>query len=223
MGVITWLRSRLGMPDFNEEQAERLRTWEYAQTNDWNLLETDPQKEEVKASVRLLDHTPEDGFAQLLQLANSGSVFCMNFVAWCYWSGTGMSRDLDQAMAWWRRAYENGSDRGLLEYGACLAGNGRADEAERIYEAGWERGFAPAVYRLIRMRLTPSLPLPARLEWQPSLEWAADEGHPAARYMLGKYLFRGWFGIGGIPRGAKLVCGNLAAIFRGDEDRPIVA
>lgn len=60
-----------------------------------------------------------------------------------------------------------------------------------------------------------------RLAWKPALEWAAEAGHPGARFLLAKYLSRGWFGARGVPRGIKLVASMLAAIVRGDEDRPM--
>ena len=223
MGLKSWLSSKLGMTEFREDQAKRLKTWEYSQINDWDLLDADPHKEDAQAAARLVDVSPEEGFARLLDIANRGSLYGMNHIAWCYWAGTGITKDIGQAEAWWRRAYEDGSDRGLLEYGALLVREGREEEAAKVYDAGWQRGFAPAVYRLVRMRLRPTLSLSERLTWKPSLQWAADAGHPAARYLLSKYLFRGWFGIGGIPQGARLVCEHIAAIFRDDDNRPIAA
>src|SRR5262249_8389701 len=160
------------------EQARLLRTWEYAQIDDWTLLDADPHKDEAKAAAYLLDDAPEDGFARLLGLANEGSLYSMNFVAWCYAVGTGVTKDWDEAEGWYRRAHEGGSDRALLEYGAYLVSRGRTDEAEKVYESGWRRGFVPAVYRLIRMRLKSTLPFAERLAWKPSLEWAAAAGHP---------------------------------------------
>lgn len=223
MGLKTWLRSKLGMDEFRAEQAQLLKTWEYAQIDDWDLLDADPHGDEAKAAARLIDEAPAEGFERLLDFANRGSLYSMNFVGWCYAVGTGVTKDWDQAQAWYRRAFEAGSDRGLLEYGAYLVSHDRNDEAEKVYEAGWQRAFAPAVYRLIRLRLTPTLPPAERLAWKPSLEWAAEAGHPAARYMLSKYLFRGWFGVRGIPRGLKLIYAHLAATLRGDDDRPIAA
>lgn len=222
MGLMSRLRSKLGMAEFAAEQRKLLNKWEYAQANDWAIFDADPFKDELMPAIRLNDASPEEGFVQLLDFANRGSLYSTNYVAWSYAVGTGVQKDWDQAQAWYRRAYEGGSDRGLLEYGAYLASSGRNDEAEKVYEAGWQRGFVPAVYRLIRLRLRPTLPLAERLAWKPSLEWAADAGHPAARYMLSKYLFRGWFGLPGVPRGLRLVSAHLAAILRGDEDRPIM-
>ncbi|WP_394761983.1 hypothetical protein [Phenylobacterium sp.] len=222
MGFMSWLHSKIGMGEFAAEQRERLTKWEYAQANDWGIFDADPFKDELMSAIRLHDASPEEGFVRLLDFANRGSLYSTHYVAWSYGVGAGVPKDKDQAQAWYRRAYEGGSDRGLLGYGAYLVSRGQNDEAEKVYETGWRRGFVPAVYRLIRLRLRPTLPLAERLAWKPSLEWAVEAGHPAARYMLGKYLFRGWFGVPGIPRGLKLVSSNLAAIFRGDEDRPIL-
>lgn len=211
------------MDEFEAEQARLLKTWEYAQINDWDLMDTDPHKDEAEAAAHLIDEAPTEGFGRLLDFAQKGSLYSMNFVGWCYAVGTGVTKDWDQAQVWYRRAFEGGSDRGLLEYGAHLVWKDRNDEAEKVYEAGWQRGFVPAVYRLIRLRLRPTLSLTERLAWKPSLEWAAEAGHPAAQFMLSKYLFRGWFGVRGIPYGLKLIFAHLAAISRDGDDRPIAA
>jgi TPR repeat protein len=223
MGFMSWLRSKIGMAEFAAEQRKLLAKWEFAQANDRAIFDADPFTDELMSAIRLHAASPEEGFVQLLDFANRGSLYSTNYVAWSYAVGTGVPKDLDQAQAWYRRAYEGGSDRGLLEYGAYLVSTGQNDEAEKVYEIGWQRGFVPAVYRLIRLRLRPTLPLAERLAWKPSLEWAVEAGHPAARYLLSKYLVRGWFGVPGIPRGMKLVSAHLAATFRGDEDRPIIA
>ena len=223
MGLKSWLRSKLGMAEFEAEQTKRLKAWEYAQINDWDLLEADPFKDEARDAARLIETSPEAAFDRLLALAKQGSLYSMNFVAWCLVVGTGATEDVDEAMAWYQRAYEGGSDRALLEFGAFLVWKGQTVEAEQVYEAGWQRAFVPAVYRLIRMRLKPSLPLRTRLTWKPSLEWAAAAGHPAARHLLSRYLLRGWFGVLGIPRGVGLAYAHVTGVLRDDEDLPIVA
>jgi len=223
MGLKAWLHSKIGMAEFVAEQARLVKKWEFAQTNDWSVLDADPLKDEVNAAICLREDAPERAFTRLLDLASQGSLYSMNWVAWCYAVGAGVTKDWDKAQGWYRRAYEGGSDRGLLEYGAYLVSKRQLGGAEKVYEAGWQRGFVPAVYRLIRIRLKPTLPLKERLAWKPALEWAAEAGHPAARYMLSKYLFRGWFGVRGIPRGVKLVYACLTAMVRGDEDPPLVA
>lgn len=222
MGLKSWLHSKLQMDEFAAREREALRAWEYAQTNDWAVFDGDPFKDELMEAIRLYAASPDKGFVRLLDFAERGSLYSTNYVAWSYASGEGVLRDVDQAQAWYRRAYEGGSDRGLLDYGQYLVATGYTDEAEKVYEAGWQRSLIPAVYRLIRLRLRPTLPLVDRLSWKPSLEWAARAGHPAARYLLSKYLCRGWFGLRGIPLGMKLICAHLAAALRGDEDRPIV-
>lgn len=221
MRLMSWLRSTLDTSEVAAGQREALQAWEYAQTNDEAVFDADPFKDGLMEAIGLQAVSPEEGFLQLLSFAERGSLYSANYVAWSYASGTGVRQNEEQALAWYRRAYEGGSERGLLDYGQCLMATGRTDEAETVYEAGWERSLVPAVYRLIRLRLRPTLPLADRLSWKPSLEWAAQSGHPAARFLLSKYLLRGWFGLGLVPEGVRLVCRHIAAIFRGDEDRPI--
>jgi hypothetical protein len=173
-----WLASRFGCAEVRAQEAELLRKWEFAQANDFELVEADPFKDEMQAAFDLADTSPAEGFARLLDLANRGSIHSMHKVGWCYATGSGVTEDKDRAGAWYRRAFESGSDRGLLEYGAYLVWRDRIEEATKVYEAGWERGFVPAIYRLIRLHLRPTLPLEDRLAWMPSLEWAARRWSP---------------------------------------------
>lgn len=221
MGLKSWVHAKLGTEDILIEHAQRLWKWEDNQTNDGALNEADPLWPEVSTASDLLHNNPEEAFPLLLELAGKGSVWSMILVAWCYGGGSGVDKSYEEAEHWYRSAYEAGSDLALLRYADYLNWRGDHDTLQTVYEAGWARGFVPAVYRLIRMRLKPTLTLEDRLSWKPSLEWAAAAGHPGARHLLAKYLFRGWFGLRGVPLGLKLLGGNLKAILRGDENRPI--
>lgn len=221
MGLRSWIWTKLGMPELRAEQRRRLRAWEREQANDWDLIESDPLSVQVKAAIDLLDDNPLEAFPRLLGLAQNGSVWSTVLVGWCFGSGTGVDENWEQAEHWYRLAYEAGSEHGLLRYAEYLDWRGDTDSLQKVYEAGWEKGLTPAVFRLIRMRLKPTMTLADRLAWKPALEWAAETGHPGARFLLAKYLSRGWFGVRGIPRGIKLIGGMIAAVFRGDEDRPI--
>jgi TPR repeat protein len=141
---------------------------------------------------------------------------------WCFGSGTGVAKCAEQAEHWYRLAYEAGSQHGLLRYALYLEWRDESAKAQKVYETGWDLGLTPAVFRLTQARLKPStMTLAERLAWKPGLEWAAAAGHPGARFLLAKYLFRGVFGIRGIPLGLKLTWGLFAAILRGDENRAI--
>ena len=42
MGLMSRLRSKLGMAEFAAEQRKLLNKWEYAQANDWAIFDADP-------------------------------------------------------------------------------------------------------------------------------------------------------------------------------------
>ena len=180
---------------------EYCRAWDYAQANDTAILEGDPQKDRVLEAVRLRKSDPERGFAKLLPLAKKGSAWGMLHVAWCYHHGRGVEVSRAAAEDWYRRAYEAGSQRAMLDYGRMLARRGDVALRGAVYGAGADRNWAPALYRLARLRLEGPRTQESFLDALPLLEQAARLGSPAAQWALGYYMVRGRFGLLRIPRG----------------------
>ena len=190
MGLKPWSQIKSRIYKAQQGQSRLLIRWEFSQASVQASLDADPLKDAVNASLKLMKESPEEGFTQLLDFATRGSLYSMNYVAFCYAVGRGVAKDPTEAEIWYRRTFERGSDWGALEYGECLAAKGELEEARQVYEEAWRRGFVPAAYRLVRLYLRPNLSLAQRLAWKPALEWAVDRGHPAARFLLAKYLVR---------------------------------
>lgn len=91
----------------------------------------------------------------LHNLADRGSTPAMMFLARLYTNGTGVRRDAEQAVSWYKKAALAGSTNGMLLYGDALAtGQGAARdlaEAQRWIRKSAEAGNVAAVFRLGRM------------------------------------------------------------------------
>jgi len=200
----SWLARKLDLPP-PEFQEKFLRDWDYAQIDDWRLFKADPNEEEVKEAITLFDAAPEEAFHALLGLAALGSVWSMLWVAWCYHGGKGVPSDAALSEEWYQRAFQAGSQRGLLEYGRLKATHRDFDACEAVFSVGAENGWAPAQYWLACARVWKSRTPATLRRVRPLLESAIAGGSPAAKWFLGFYMSRGWFGLRAIPAGFRLV------------------
>ena len=202
-GFYRWLARKLGLPS-PEARRKLLRDWDYAQIDDWKVLSADPNKDSAIAAASLHASAPEEAFHALLGLAEEGSVWSMLWVAWCYHTGQGVLSDMAQSEAWFRRAFEGGSERGLLEYGKLQWSRGDLEKCEATFSVGAANGWAPAQYWLARVRVRKSRTRATLREVRSLLENAIAKGSPAAKSFLGYFLGRGEYGLRAIPSGFKL-------------------
>jgi len=216
---IEWLRAKVGALS-NDAHGRRWRAWETAQVDDQELWKKDPHANKAAKAFALHDIDWPRAFPMLLDLAQRGSVWSMTRVAYCYFRGLGVSPDLVEAENWYRRAYEAGSQRALLDYGRLLARRGEFVRREAVYRAGAARDWAPASYLLARLLIERSNTPKAYLEARPLLERAAVQGSPAAKWWLARYMARGRFGIREIPRGIRLAI-DYSKELRAEPDREI--
>jgi len=126
-------------------------------------------------------------------------------VAWCYHHGEGVASDRAESEAWFRRAFERGSQRGLLESGRNQVYRGDYDAAEAIFGVGTANGWAPAEGWLALARLRKPRTRATLKAVRPILDSAVAKGDPRAKVLLGACLARGWFGLRGIPSGIRLL------------------
>ncbi|MCC7252159.1 PDZ domain-containing protein [Hyphomicrobium sp.] len=91
----------------------------------------------------------------LRDLADRGSTPAMMFLARLYTNGTGVQRDAEEAVSWFKKAALAGSTNGMLLYGDALAsGTGTVKdvtEAQRWIRKSAESGNVAALFRLGRM------------------------------------------------------------------------
>src|SRR5665213_2289406 len=102
---------------------KRFSDWDYQQADDLDAAKWDaPDAAEAIEAAGVLETDPVQAFERLLTLAERGSILSMDHVAHCYYSGKyGVVRDVARAEYWYRRGYEAGSRRALLNYGRALA------------------------------------------------------------------------------------------------------
>lgn len=205
-----WVSAKLGLPSDRELRAY-CRAWDFAQTNSQALVRDDPDKEEIGEAWRLFQVNPKRGFAEMLSLAERGSAWSMDFVAWCYECGEGVDCDLGQTEAWSRRAFEAGSDRAQLVYAWIVSNRGDIEGAKAIYHVGADRDWAPALHWLAMCLIvtakTPEDLRAARI----MLERAVELGSPGAKWNLYRRMARGQFGIGEAAKGLRLLWKFFAA------------
>ena len=184
--------------------------WDYAQANDWAGRndwigpESQAVAADVEEAIALRASDPEKSLQALLAFAERGSVWSMIQVAHCYGVGWGTPVDPSREEDWYRRAFEAGSERALLDYGAILSSRGALDLAEAVYAAGSAKGWAPAMCHLARLRLKKSSSRDGHFAIYSLLESAREQGSPAALWFLARYMARGYFGVRNIPKGVAL-------------------
>ncbi|MFZ0721355.1 MAG: tetratricopeptide repeat protein [Xanthobacteraceae bacterium] len=178
--------------------------WMDTQINKMALWEQEADQERILHADGLQETDPAQSFNEYLALAEQGSVWSMVPVGIDFETGRGVPQNLQQAEAWYRRAYERGSDYGLLELGRLYRQSKRFAEAEAVLRTGVERGLAPAMLPLAWCYLMSAHWRQKREETLTLLERASSAGDLSARRFLGTAMARGWFGLSRIPSGFKL-------------------
>jgi len=187
--------------------------WLHAQSNNVEIMEreTDPA-----AVYQVYEQTdPAESFRQHLSLAEQGSVWCMATVGQKYQTGTGTTLDLAQAEQWLVRAYQAGSDYGLICLGRLYDRSERSGKAQEVYRAGAARGFVPAMINLAASYRSSPDWVQRRHEALELLEHGRAAGDLFARHWLTTAMLRGWFGLRYIPEGIRRVPGvahDMAAL-----------
>ena len=216
-GIVDWLGAKVGLCSSERNIAKIWALndrWDYSQTNDRAILEADPDKDRAREVAALIASDPERTFPMVITLANKGSVWSMIQAGWCYYNGLGVEPNVSEAENWYRRAYEAGSDRALLDYARMLTSRRDAALLEAVYAAGAARSWIPAALRLARLRLRLSATRETLLEVRPVLERAAEQGSPGAQFLLARNMGLGRFGLGEIIRGHRLMLKIVREVLR---------
>lgn len=141
------------------------------------------------SGTRLLEKTQE--------LAAEGDPTAQFNLALLYYYGTGIERDVAQAISWYESAGEQGHVDAQFYLGeAYRAGDGVAAdpvEAADWYRRAGEQGHAGAQYALARMYDTGEGLAESKADAERWYRLAADQGHADAQFHLG-YLYR--YGLG---------------------------
>jgi TPR repeat protein len=196
---------------------KKLSAWLDGQMNSLAVWQRETDPDRIVATHELAKIDPVRGFKEYLALAEQGSVWSMSWVGWAFRTANGTPPDPAQAEKWYRRAYEAGSDYGLIWLGQLYMAQGQYAEAAEVYRTGAERGWAPAMYRLAwAYSKSPDWPK-KRDEALALLERASAAGDLSARRFLAVTMMRGWFGLRRIPEGLRRnfkVTDDLVALIR---------
>jgi TPR repeat protein len=199
---------------------EKMDAWLYAQSNNVEIMQRETDPAAIYQAYEEAD--PAESFRQYLALAERGSVWSMAAVGQMLQTGTGTERDLAQAEKWLVRAYQAGSDYGLICLGYLYERSERSEKAQEVYRAGVSRGFVPAmVYLAASYQKSPDWPQ-RRHEALKLLKHGRAAGDLFARHWLTKAMVRGWFGLRYIPEGIRRlpsIAHDMAALVE-DEASP---
>jgi TPR repeat protein len=175
--------------------------WLEAQSNNVAIMEREANPAAVHQAYDLLQTNPAESFTQFLALAEQGSVWSMASVGQMLEVGTGTAQDLAQAERWYLRAYQAGSDYGLIWLGGLYQRSGEYEKAQEVYRTGVERGFVPAMVRLAACYRNSPDWRQRREEAMALLKRGSAAGDLFARHSLAGAMTRGWFGVRHIPEG----------------------
>ena len=102
-----------------------------------------------------------------------------------------------------------------ISYARLLAEVGRQDDCEIVLKDGVALDFVPAYFWLAWLRYLQSKTPKVRREVRPLLEYAARQGHPAAKAFLARWMAHGQLGLLKVPRGYMMVVqGAVGFAFR---------
>ena len=144
---------------------------------------------------------PSDAFDESLALAQEGSVYSMVQVGYSYENGRGVRVDRDQAEYWYTKAYQQGSDYGLLRGSVLAARRGDVASARAMLEKGVAQGLVRAMTYLAWLELKFLRGKRGRIRARELYETAISLGDFDARLSFGRSLAHGRFGIAAIPEG----------------------
>ncbi len=194
-----------------------------AQMNTLEIWQRETNDERVAHAHELLTTDPAEAFKECLPLAEQGSVWSMAAVGWAFHTGNGTPRDLTQAEKWYRRAFEGGSDYGLLWLGLLYLKQRQYAKAEEVFRTGVERGWLPAMSYLARTYSKSADWPQKREEARTLLERASAAGDLSARRFLAIATMRGWFGLRLIPNGIRMCIKAADDLFELIKDDEVLA
>jgi TPR repeat protein len=184
---------------------KKMDAWLHAQSNNVEIMERETNPAAIHQAYEQTD--PAESFRQYLALAEKGSVWCMATAGQMFQTGTGTTQDLAQAEKWLVRAYQAGSDYGLICLGWLYERSERSEKAQEVYRAGVARGFVPAMVYLAASYRKSADWAQRRHETLKLLEHGRAAGDLFARHWLTTAMVRGWFGLRYIPEGIRRLPG----------------
>lgn len=198
-----WLDARAG-PPHSADLLKYERNWDYDQANR-QPRDAEPDRDRLTAALTLVPTEPARAFAELLALSDAGSLVATNAVGERYYWGIVAPKDREEGERWFKRAFELGSRRGLLNYGLALFRRHAYAEAAAVFGQGAADDWAPALYWLARLQVPQLGLLKGVRRARPMLERAAELGSPAAKGRLAALMSAGFLGLKRISEGIRMM------------------
>jgi TPR repeat protein len=176
---------------------EESRVWEKSHSNESELwaATSDSNRELVDQAIALWDSDRQAAFEIYLEAAEAGCIWAMEIVGWHYDTGTVVTADFGQAQEYYYRALCAGSWMATIKYARLLAAHGHYDYCERVLEDGVRSDFIPAFFWLAWFRYKQSKRRKTCPAIRPMLEYAAEQGHPGAHWLLMRLRLQGKLGL----------------------------
>jgi TPR repeat protein len=184
---------------------QRTHKWDAEHGNGNEIKERDPNRTLLEAAIEQQYEGTQDMFPIWKNLADNGSVYAMNKVAWCYWTGTDVDKNVGEAESWYSAAMAGGSQWASLRLAELLAENGDLEGVKDVLGKPAASGWAPAMFWLAWHRLRSSQTASAYSDARLLLEGALEAGHPGAKWYLGRLMAQGKYGSKDRKRGRKLL------------------
>ena len=107
----------------------------------------------TKDDYRIAENFYENGsfveaFVKYKALAENGDIDCQTFVGWMYEQGEGVSKCLDSAFYWYKKAALSGSAEAQFLLAKLHAQRKQYSEAFKLYQKAVEQNYSPALFRL---------------------------------------------------------------------------
>jgi TPR repeat protein len=189
----------------NAAMNKNAQAWLYAQLNTQAIWERELDHERIRHAHSLAEGDPTRSFNEFLALSEQGSTWSMNCMGAAFETGAAAAPDAVQAEKWYLRAYDGGSDYGLLQLGRLYLSSQRYAKAEEVFRTGVERGFAPAMFYLARTYSMSAHWVQRREEALVLLEQGSAAGDPSAKKFLARAMLFGWFGARRIGEGVRRI------------------
>lgn len=83
-----------------------------------------------------------------MKLAEQGDITAINFLAWMFYSGTGVVKNVESAAYWYKKSTFLDDPYGWFMLGDIREKESNVEEALRCYNNASDLWFSPAMYRL---------------------------------------------------------------------------
>jgi TPR repeat protein len=186
---------------------EKADDFDEATSNEWTLWNEHPAEihEQYKQAASLWNSDPAKAYALHREAADAGLTRSMISLGSYHEKGIGCAKDLDRAIDHYWEATVAGSWYATIYYANALARKKSYSLCFEVLEDGVDGKYLAAFFWLPWHRFKQNSSRKTCREVRPLIDQAIEQGHPAARLLLGQMLMSGKFGFGQIKAGKDML------------------